>query len=191
MVGVLVLAGLVAAIGSIASGRFDPKTVGEEQTALPLGALTVSSTERTVRWLDPVPSLQVPFSIKLAAKLDHGTPDTGYGLVLATPGGETEVVVAPTGYTAVLERSVRGDSVGTSGPVPWQPWPHVRRGDKMNEIWIDLDENEVRVRINGEFLWAGELSGPVASVGVVAESHEGTAVVDFHQVEFYSPGYRS
>ena len=177
-----VLAGLlgtaVLLIILIASGVFDPKPVGELQKTLPATTLTAHEFGQTIRWLDdPLPDGD--FSVRGTAVFQSGNLDSGIGLALGDAEQALVVAVSPLGYVLVQQ----GDAV----LLPWQPWPHVQLEENPNEIWIDVRETEITVRLNRELLWEGEHSLSTRSFGLFGERFEETAVYTFPTLELFWP----
>jgi hypothetical protein len=180
----LVILGLC--IAAISSGVFDPQPLGTVVQRLSPVRLAVPAGARKVSWQEQLRLPQPPYSIKMQAALAQGDPDSGYGLLLASPAGNTAVMVSPTGYVSIF-KEYSESSKGADAIQPWQPWPHVQRGSATNEIWLDVSEEQARVRINGELFWTGELAGSSTAVGLVAESFADSALIDFGSLELITP----
>lgn len=190
-VGAVVLAlTAVLLISLIALGLFDPQPVGElSWTAVPQ-TLTIPPGEQTIVWLpEPLPSGN--WSVRATITHQSGELDSGAGLVLGD--GCTAVIIAlsPLGYTTIQQTPPTTTycslpTVHRSLPtaLPWQPWPHVRLDDAANEIWLDVVEGQIRVRLNRELLWAGDLPIQPTTVGIVGQSFGDTAVFHFSPLDF-------
>ncbi|MBX3056856.1 MAG: hypothetical protein KF770_10325 [Anaerolineae bacterium] len=174
----------------IALGVFDPKPVGElAGTAVP-HTLAIPPGEQTIRWL-PEPLPAGDFTVRATVTHQSGELDSGAGLVLTD--GCTAVIVAlsPLGYTTIHQTPPTTDHCSPITDyrlpiteLPWQPWPHVRPGDAANEIWLDVVDGQMRVRLNRELLWAGDLPIRSTTVGIVGESFGDTAVFHFSPLVF-------
>lgn len=175
---IFVLATAVFLTILIASGVFDPKPVGKQQTTLPPATLTINQPGPTVRWLD-VPLPAGDFSVRGTAVLQSGTPDSGAGLALGNDDQVFVVAVSPLGYVLVQQA---GQPV-----LPWQPWPHVRLHDAANEIWIDVRGDQLTVRLNRELLWQGSHPLPTRNIGLYGEGFGETAVYTFSTLELFTP----
>lgn len=69
--------------------------------------------------------------------------------------------------------------------LPWQPWPHIVPTHAPNEIWLDVHADQLAVRLNREWLWAGEWTGAKAQLGLVGVAFGETAVVHFRQIGIF------
>ncbi len=168
--GVIMLATAVILVTLIASGLFDPQPVGPFQSAMALEPLTIPAGEQVVRRLDH--SLPAgDFSVQLETNHASGEQDVVYGLAI----GQLRVGVSPLGYVAVQD--------GETAVLPLQPWPHVTAA--ANEIWVDVRENTITIRINRELLWEGELTRQGNQFGVWGQSWGETAVIHFPTITFY------
>lgn len=177
---IALLTALVAAAvtGFIASGWGDPKAVGEVVWQTDNVRLEALPGQPAIRWLSP-PLTAAPFSLRTTAVFQRGTPDSSAGLVLSDGERQTTVALSPLGYAAVQH----GDGPDS---FPWQPWPHVRTETAVNEIWIDVIDQTLTVRLNRELLWQGPLPHRVRQVGLaVATFQPGqTAVFTYPHIAF-------
>lgn len=155
----------------IATGPFDPQPVGPVAAEQSPGALTAGPQSTTIRWLTTAAPPH-PFTAQLTAHHASGAIDSGYGLVVGSDKAYLATAVAPTGMVSIWQTSHKGE---TQAILPWQPWPHVGTGDAPNEIWVDVDDTAVAVRINREQLWSGTLD--VA----LDDSQVGWMVVSFEE----------
>ena len=172
------LAAAVFLIILIASGVFDPKPIGERQTTLPATSLTVDKPGQTIIWLDErLPSGD--FSVRGTAVYQSGSLDSGVGLALGDENSQLIVAISPLGYALVQQDD--------TAVLPWQPWPHVRLEENPNEIWIDVQGEEITVRINRELLWQGNRSMPTRNLGLFGENFGETAAYTFSTLEIFTP----
>lgn len=172
------LATAVFLIILIATGVFDPKPIGERQTTLPETSLTVNEQGQTITWLDePLP--EGDFSLRGTAVYQSGSVDSGVGLALGDENRPFIVAVSPLGYVLVQQED--------TAVLPWQPWPHVQLNGNPNEIWIDVQGEEITVRINRELLWQGTVPLPTRSLGLFGENFGDTAVYTFPTLEIFVP----
>ena len=191
--GFVVLVGVTAVlILLILSGVNDPQPVGELVGERPLLAQTIPAQTEQLTWLeDPLPSGR--YSLRLTAAREDGETDIGYGLALGREDEYLAVAVSPLGYLSVWQK--KGQETDTI--LPWQTWPHVGRGLEPNEIWLDVDDlgrddlgrlenGRLTIRINREFLWAGEIEPPSGQIGLIGESFGETAVVDFQTLQIFT-----
>ncbi len=169
----------------IAIGVFDPHPVGElVWTAVP-HTLTIPPGEQHIFWLaQPLPVGD--FTVRTTVRHQSGELDSGAGVVLGD--GCTAVIIAlsPLGYVTIYQTA---SITHTCSPItdhrppitglPWQPWPHVRTGEAANELWVTVADGQMRVRINRELLWAGDIPIQPTQMGWYGESFGGTAVYHF------------
>ncbi|MFO7680191.1 MAG: hypothetical protein R6X34_09080 [Chloroflexota bacterium] len=176
---VLLMGGTAVMIALIQSGLFDPKPVGKWAAERPLSPQTIPAYMQQRFWLDETLPTNAA-SLRLTAALQEGEADSAYGLLLGSKNDHLAVAVSPLGYLSVWQVTENETNV----MLPWQTWPHVRRGGEPNEIWLDVAENgRLTIRINREWLWSGDVETPVGQVGVVGESFGETAVVDFQKLD--------
>lgn len=176
---VLLVGGTAVMIGLIQSGLFDPKPMGEWAGERPLSPQTIPAHTQQRFWLDEALPAGA-YSVRLTAAYQDGETDSGYGLLLGSENAHLAVAVSPLGYLSVWQVTENETNV----ILPWQTWPHVRRGAEPNEIWLDVAENgRLTIRINREWLWSGDVETPAGQVGLVGESFGETAVVDFQKLD--------
>ena len=177
---VLMLAVTVLAISLIASGLFDPSPFGQSLWREELPQMTVVPASRQISWMNnDMPS--PPFTARLTAAHKSGEADSGYGLILGSEERYLAVAVSPLGYLAIWETAT-----SDSYHLNWQTWPHVNRGTETNEIWLDVDGDQARVRINREWLWEGEIDIQIYGIGILGESFGEETVIDFESVEMFA-----
>ena len=177
---ILLLVITVITLILIASGIFDPAPLGKSLGREDLAEMTVDPHSRHIIWLNntlPAP----PFSARLSGAFKDGEIDSAYGLVFGDEAGYFTVAVAPTGYLAIWETTIND-----SYQLNWQPWPHVNQDNEMNEIWVDVEKNRARVRINRELLWEDDIELRGQNIGVLGESFGDEVVIDFQTLELFS-----
>lgn len=170
----------VVFIGLILSGVFDPSPFGPRQWQEELLQMSVDPNSRQINWLTfdlPPP----PFTIRLKGAYSGGEADSSYGLALGSAGEYFAVAVSPLGYLAIWE-TTENDSYY----LDWQTWPHVRKGIEENEIWLDIEGDLARVRINREWLWEGSFEYEGDKIGILGESFGEEVVVDFESIEMFT-----
>jgi hypothetical protein len=178
---ILLLVVAVLAIGAIASGVFDPMPWGSLIWQVGPEQITAKSQSREIRWLDQ--SLpQSALTVRLEGALESGADDSGYGLVLGDETSYWAAAVAPTGYLAIWE----WDGMQDNFLLQWQTWPHVRGGNEVNELWVDVTGSQATVRVNREWLWEGEIGPDVEQLGLMGESFAAAAVFEFSNVELFA-----
>ncbi|HSM58807.1 MAG TPA: hypothetical protein VK879_21815 [Candidatus Sulfomarinibacteraceae bacterium] len=178
---VLLLVSAVAAISLISAGVFDPRPAGPQQQRLSLDPLALSAGERRDRWQEEL-DVTAPFSLRLTAALQEGEIDTAYGLTVGDPQRSLTIAVSPTGYAAVWQTDGDGQEEML---MPWQSWPHVARGQQVNEIQVDVQQGQVTVRVNREILWQRALTNVHGGVALHAESFGQAATVDFQELVLF------
>jgi hypothetical protein len=84
-----------------------------------------------------------------------GPDDTGYGLVVRyrDPDNFVSLLIGPDGYIAVGQMS----GGMWRWQVPWQQWPHIKRGSIQNLLRAECHADRCRFYVNDEF--AFEVSG--------------------------------
>lgn len=164
----------------ILAGVFDPKPVGDLAWQQSLTRQSIPRESSQIIWLDETIS-SVPFTVRLTAAYASGEKDIGYGMVIGNEGHYAAVFVSPLGYAAISQKKLANEAAFYV--FPWQTWPHIKEG--KNEIWIDVLEDQISVRINREILWAGDLAVDPGRLGLAVESFGETAVVDFQKLELY------
>ena len=123
--------------GPGASGEAD----GEQLT------LTTSEADRIVYAMGE-PAL-TDFSVEVRARQLGGPDDAGYGLVARYQDRDDFVamLIGPDGYLAIGQMSE-----GTwRWRVPWQEWPHIKRGLAENLLRAQCRADRCRFYVNDEF----------------------------------------
>ena len=106
------------------------------------------------------------FTVQVRAMLLTGPDDAGYGLVVRYQGPDDFVafLIGPDGYIAVGQMA----SGVWRWHVPWQQWPHIKRGSSENLLRAECRADRCRFYVNDEF--AFEING------VPTQGHSGPAV---------------
>jgi len=183
----VVLLGLTAVLLFllIGLGLFDPRPLGQQTwTAEPL-TLTIPADDRQITWL-PEPLSPGRFTIRGKVIHQSGEGDSGAGLVLADEDTAVVIAISPLGYVTIQQTPPITDNRLPITEMPWQPWPHVHTGSEPNEIWLDVVDEQMRVRINRELLWTGDLPFQPTRAGVYGQSFGDTAVFDFQQITLFA-----
>ena len=178
LAGLLVVTA-VTLIGLIAAGTFDPKPVGELVAERLLPPQTIAAGRQDVVWLDALTPEQ-NYSLRLTMAYESGETDLLYGLVVGDDDDFWVTAVSPLGYAAVWEAH-SGDNAAL---FPFQTWPHVR--PDSNEIWLNVVDGRVSVRVNRELLWQGVVDPAGGQMGLWLESFGGTAVITFQPVQIFA-----
>jgi len=89
------------------------------------------------------------FTYRVRAKQLNGPDDAGYGLVVRHQGQDDFVAmfVGSDGYIAIGQMS----SGAWHWRVPWQEWPHIKRGPAENLLRAECRADRCRFYVNDEF----------------------------------------
>ncbi|MCL4867845.1 MAG: hypothetical protein KJ063_02655 [Anaerolineae bacterium] len=197
-VGLLLTA--LTGISLISMGLFDPPQVGTKERVIPLNQ-TITTNEGHLEWLDE-PPLGETFTVQLAAAYTIGEQDSGYGLALGSPDDYLVVAVSPAGYVMVSSERLavrNGQLAGGSEnlkpetwdlklktlPLPWQLWPHVRRGEQVNLLRVTMQGADVAIRINGELLWQGPWAGRGRALALYLTSYNQPVTITFQELRIW------
>ncbi len=185
---VLVLFTIMLGIALISAGVFDPKPIGQLRRTIEHGTLIVPAGSEKVEMIEGIPSADSQ-SLRLTAALQAGEMDSGYGLVLGPIEEQVGIAVSPLGYLTVWHDATDTDEDNeVDRIIPWRTWPHVRLGNKENEIWLDIEDQRLKtIRINRELLWQGELPIHTGPVFVWAKSFGESTTVSYPKLEIFSP----
>lgn len=175
----------VLLITLITAGLFDPKPVGQRMRTWPATAQTAPAQGQYITWL-PEPLLPGSFTVRTAVAHQSGELDSSAGVALADDCTVVIIAVSPLGYVTVHQTPPLTDYCLPITAVPWQPWPHIRPNDELNELWVDVEDGQLRVRLNRELLWVGDAFFQPALVGLYSESFGETAVFHFQQIELFA-----
>ncbi len=164
---------LLITLGLIAAGVFDPPRVGQ-RVGLPPVTLTLAAGEESLAWMPA--ALPETFHILIQGVLQSGAVDSGFGLVLGSPACHLGMGVSPTGYLTLWQTA--GEA--TTPLRPWQAWPHVQI-EGANEIWVNVEGDQMSWRVNGEQAWAATLPCPTnpRQVGYWAAAYGGPVTLRF------------
>jgi len=146
------LTGLAVPLPDLGRWTFGPGAAGEEAE----GSIIVHATGQAGGLFYAVSEQPLAdFALEARAVPLSGPDDTGYGLIVRYRGLDDLVVllIGPDGYIAVGQRS-GGE---WRWPVPWQQWPHIKRGSTENLLRAQCRADRCRFYVNGEF--AFEVSG--------------------------------
>jgi len=182
-----VLLGLTAVLlfMLIALGLFDPQPLGQQTwTARPI-TLTILAADRQITWL-PEPLPTDSFTVRGTIIHQSGELDSGAGLVLADEDTAVIIAISPLGYVTIQQNEPITDYRLLNTEMPWQPWPHVHTDSEPDEIWLDVADGQMRVRINRDLLWTGDLPFRPTRAGVYGESFGDTAVFDFQEITLFA-----
>ncbi len=184
----LILPFIIAGIGFISAGVFDPPLAGPLQAHAQLAPVTVAAEQTRITAL-PL-TVHTPFSLQMSARLAEGSAETSYGLQFAEDDRQLTLAVSPAGYVRVWQ--VAGGQ--TIDWLPWQPWPHVRSGSVINTWWVNggVEQGSLVVRLNGELLWRARQADYCQSeagcrVSLWGNSPTGQATLDYREWRLYAP----
>jgi hypothetical protein len=146
------LTGAAIPVPYLGRWTFGPGAAGEEAD----GSITVRATGQASGLFYAVSEQPlVDFVLEARAVPLSGPDDTGYGLIVRYRGLDDFValLIGPDGYIAVGQMS----GGKWRWRVPWQPWPHIKRGSAENLLRAQCRTDRCRFYVNGEF--AFEVSG--------------------------------
>lgn len=186
LLAVLLLISLVLAVALSATGYLDPIKEGELIWQGSPGSLQIAPGSTEVRWLYDDLN-QSPVAFRLSASLSAGEADSAYGLLLGQEDGAIAVLLSPLGYAAVSQQPYPANSGAKNFYLPWQTWPHVRRGEQENELYVVQDGNTLTVRVNREWLWEAQGIERITRMGIIGESFNDAAAVGFHSADISAP----
>ncbi|MCB9421774.1 MAG: hypothetical protein H6667_18380 [Ardenticatenaceae bacterium] len=174
----LMLGTAVTLIILIAAGTFDPKPIGKLQWERPLPSQTIAANSQYIIWLAAAP--EGNYSLCLMTSYQSGESDLLYGLAIGDEEDFWVTAVSPLGYAAVWEQQ----SALSVEHFAFQPWPHVRPDE--NEIWLNVVDGRIIIRLNRELLWQGEVDLDSGQIGLWLESFGETAVVNFPTLQIFA-----
>lgn len=92
------------------------------------------------------------YVVEARAAAQGGPDDAGYGLVVRyrDPDEFVALLIGADGYIAVGQMS----GGVWRWRVPWQQWPHIRRGKSENLLRADCQADRCRFYVNDEFAFA-------------------------------------
>jgi hypothetical protein len=176
----LVLGTAVSLIILIAVGTFDPKPVGKLQWERPLTPQTIAAGSQRIIWLESITPLD-NYSLRLQTTYQNGETDILYGLVIGDEDDYWVMAISPLGYATAFQPSAFSLQ-------PFAPWPHVHPDE--NEIWLDVVNGRVTIRLNRELYWTGTAAPVQGKIGLWVESFGETAVIDFPTLQLYAADNR-
>jgi hypothetical protein len=152
LTGLFMLLTAVTIIILSAGGFFDPYQAGKLiYTSEPI-ELVVPAGEHETIWLTELSPAN--FSVRTAVALKNGEPDSGAGLILKGSCGQ--LLIAVSGNGRVTIQQLDPENCSPNPGLPWQPWPHLNMGTAPNELWLDVTNKQITVRINREVLWQAQ-----------------------------------
>ncbi len=88
------------------------------------------------------------FAVQVRARLARGPDDAGYGLVVRESSNDlAALLIGPDGYIAIGQAS----GGAWRWRVPWQQWPHIKRGAADNLLRAECRAERCRFYVNDEF----------------------------------------
>ncbi|NJN55219.1 MAG: hypothetical protein HC804_10945 [Anaerolineae bacterium] len=169
----------------VALGTFDPQPVGKLAWTSAAATQTAPRLEKQISWLvEEIPLGD--FTIRTTVTHESGELDSGAGLVFGDEGTAVIIAISPLGYVTIQQdEPITADRLPMT-EMPWQPWPHLKTGSEANELWVDVVDGQMRVRINRELLWSGAAPFQPTQLGLYGESFGDTAVFHFQQIELFT-----
>lgn len=185
---VLILSVLMLGIILISAGIFDPKPLGTKNQSIVPGLLSITAGQEKSELIPAVPYHDT-FSLRLTASLKEGEQDSGYGLIVGPSEDHIGVAISPLGYLTLWQVTTASVSTNNNKQIiPWRTWPHIRQGTQENEIWLDIkDRHLIRILVNREILWEGEIPIQGKAVFVWGASFGEAAIFDFSKLDVYFP----
>ncbi len=183
LLAVLLISTVLVAVALAAIGVFDPPLAQVEPIwREELSAIAVAPQSTRTTWLkEDLPD--APLAVELVAALKSGESDSAYGLIFKQESAQIIVAVSPLGNVAVWKEGAANDSGAPDFYLPWQTWPHVRTGNRANELLVEYNGGTVTVRLNSEWLWETDHVGQFHKAGIYAASFGEEAIIDFQQLE--------
>jgi hypothetical protein len=138
--------GTPAPIEQLGAWTFGPGATGERSES---GAeLTLRTKEANRVVYAASQSALDDFTVQVRARLASGPDDAGYGLVVRSPAPDdfVAVFIGPDGYIAIGQMA----SGAWRWRVPWQQWPHIKRGPAENLLRAQCRADRCRFTINDE-----------------------------------------
>ena len=181
---ILCLVVAVAVVVFITTGNLDPTDVDSPAWRSQPAEMIIPANGQIHTWVtDEI--IDPPFTIRMSGSYQSGEKDSGYGLVLDLGSHDLVTAVSPLGYLAVFERWDNNGDIQNVYHLNWQTWPHIHNNTEANEFWINVDGDQIAVRLNREHLWSGEINSAVQAVGLYGESFGKQADVNFNLIEFH------
>lgn len=146
----------------IRSGQFDPRPIGQPIRQYEPSTQTIAATHGTIQWLpDRLPAAD--FTVRTNFTHLQGELESAYGFALADGSDHTLVIaLSPLGNATIFAEE---ETV-----LAWQPWPHIRQGTAVNELWLTVNNGTLAVRINRELLWTGPLGRQPTQLGIYGQT---------------------
>lgn len=185
IVVLLIIGGILLIIILSAFGVFDPGPTGDPIWGKNLGPMTVAAGSVETKWLAP-DTAETPVSFQLTAAYQSGEIDSAYGLLLGEQDGSLAIGVSPLGYIAIWTQNGSENAKPEEYLLPWQPWPHGHTGQETNEILAILEDDQLRVLLNREPLWQGNISAHPDKIGVIGISFGKEVILDFDEINLYA-----
>lgn len=187
IIAVILLFVIVGGIGLISAGVFDPKPLGTVRDEYSLNPLEIQGNDQELNWIEGQFQSNV-LTVRLTASKLRGETDVAYGLALGDEDNFLVVAVSPLGYYSIWRGSnLAGQLEKIQGIKPWQTWPHVRLDNNSNEIWIDIQKDQITsIRINREILWQEPIPIQDGDIGLWAQSFGGPAEIEFQKMEIFT-----
>ncbi len=180
----------------IAAGVMDPQPIGHLVWTQKPGAKSAVGQAPTLTWVTP--ALQASnFTVRSVITHQSGDVDSGAGIALGDNCTAVLVVLSPLGYVSIQPivpaRQGEGALACQTKPDPptdplllWQPWPHVHQGQAPNDVWVDIKDGQMWVRVNRELLWTGQAPLQPEQIGLYVESFGDTAVYTFQELQLFA-----
>lgn len=179
---VLILIFTILSIGMIAIGFNDPASRRQLQIRSQPTTLVIPGGDQKIQWM--ADDFSGPISaIRLSGAYEKGEEDSAYGIALDLGDHHLLVAVSPLGYLAIIERWEDLAGYQEIFHLKWQTWPHVQYLREANEFWIEVEGNQINVRLNREQLWSGNLLSEIQGIGLFGESYGQEVTIKFNALE--------
>jgi len=161
-----VVTGTPSLPGTLGAWTFGPAASGAESG----GRLVLRAQEADQVAYATSDLLLTDFVAEVRAAPLSGPEDAGYGLVVRyrAPDEFVTLLIGADGYIAVGQMS----GGAWRWRVPWQQWPHIRRGSSENLLRAQCHADRCQFYVNDEFAFAVDAVSPQGRVGPAAWSPE-------------------
>ena len=148
--------------GPGASGNAADRSITLQATRA--GAVAYAVSQR--RWAD--------FALEVRAAPLTGPDDMGYGLIVRGQGSDdfVSLLIGPDGYIAIGQMS----GGAWRWRVPWQQWPHIKRGLAENLVRAECRAEQCRFYVNDEFAFGVNGVPGEGQIGFAVWNPEGNDV---------------
>lgn len=108
--------------------------------------------------------LAADFIAEAQAGVSAGSTNNGYGIVVGGEGVLTAFLISGDGYFSVVCYA----SWTWTETLPWQSWPHIRRGAASNTLRLECQGSVCAFYVNEEFTTELEIENGREAIGLIA-----------------------